>query len=49
MNNKPLLYTLIAILGIAAVGATAAYVHEKEKAPGVEIRLDKNGLKIQEN
>ncbi len=47
--TNPFLYVIIAILALVAIGTTVAYINEQQKAPGVEIRLDRNGLKIEGN
>jgi hypothetical protein len=47
MNVRVLLITVIGILAMATVGSFAAYQYERSKAPGVEIRVDRNGLMIE--
>jgi hypothetical protein len=44
-----MLYALIAVLGITAIGAGYAYYQERERKPGLEIRVDRNGLKVEGN
>jgi hypothetical protein len=46
-TNHNLLYALVAILGITAIGASYAYVQERDRKPGLEIRVDQNGLKVE--
>lgn len=47
--SRTALITIIIVLALAVVGSLAALMHERNQPGGVEIRLDKNGLKIQEN
>jgi hypothetical protein len=48
MNNRTLLIGVICVLAVATVGSFAAYQYERSKPSGVEIRVDRNGLKIEE-
>lgn len=45
--SRPVLLAVIAILAVVSVGAIAAYMHERERTPGVEIRMDERGLRIE--
>ncbi len=45
--SRPMLLAIIAILGVVAVGAVAAYIQERNRSPGVEIRMDERGLRIE--
>lgn len=45
--SRPALVAIIALLGLVSVAAIAAYVNERERSPGVEIRVDDRGLRIE--
>jgi hypothetical protein len=45
-NDKTLLYVVIAVLALVAAGVSIAYVNERNSAPGLEIRVDKNGIRV---
>jgi hypothetical protein len=42
------LYLMIALLAVVAIGL-GIYVYQEQNKPGVEIRLDNNGLSIEGN
>jgi hypothetical protein len=45
--QKPIFLVLFAIAVVVAIVATAAYINEKNRQPSLEIRADKNGLRIE--
>lgn len=47
--SRTALIAIIVVLALAVVGGLAALIHERNQPNGIEIRLDKNGLRIQEN
>lgn len=44
--SRPALLAIIAVLALVSIGAVAAYLQEREKAPSLEIRVDERGLRI---
>ncbi len=47
--SRNAMLAIIILLTIIVVGGGAAYMQERSKPSGIEIRLDKNGLKIDGN
>lgn len=47
--NRNTLYVIIAVLAIAVVGFGIYTWHEESKPDGVEIRIDQNGLSVEQN
>lgn len=47
--SRNALIAIIIALSLAIIGTLAALVNERNPPGGIEIRLDKNGLRIQEN
>ena len=47
--NRNGLYLIIAVLVIAVVGLGAYMWREESKPDGVEIKIDKNGLSVEQN
>ncbi len=45
--SRPALLAIIAVLGVVCVAAVGAYMHERNQRPGVEIRMDDRGLRIE--
>lgn len=48
MISRNAMMIVVAVLAVITVGSVAAYYQERKKTPGVEIRLDKNGLQIEQ-
>lgn len=49
MNNQRMLYVVIGVLAVV-VAALAIYILREESRPdGVEIKIDGNGISVQEN
>jgi hypothetical protein len=48
MNSRKMMIVAIGVLAIVAAGSTVAYYQERTHAPGVQIRVDKNGLQIEQ-
>ncbi|AKR58286.1 membrane protein [Devosia sp. H5989] len=46
--SRTTLYALIAVL-VAVVVALGVYIYQQQNRPGVEIRMDENGLSVQGN
>ena len=47
--SRTTLIAIIVVLAAIAAASLAGYVYEQNKASGIEIRIDKNGLRIDEN
>ena len=43
------LYFIIGVLVVVVIGLGAYVVHERQKPKGVEIKLDQNGVSVQQN
>ena len=43
------LYFIIGALVVVVIGLGAYVVHERQKPKGVEIKLDQNGVSVQQN
>jgi hypothetical protein len=43
------LYLIIGALVVIVIGLGAYVIHERQKPQGVEIKLDQNGLSVQQN
>ncbi len=48
MVSRNTMVIVIGILAAVTVGSIAAYYQERSKASGVDIRIDKNGLQIEQ-
>ncbi len=48
MYNRNTMMLVICILAVVTVGSLAAYFYERSQNPGVDIRLDRNGLQIEQ-
>jgi hypothetical protein len=48
MQSRNTMMVVICVLALVAAGSLAAYYNERTQTPGVEIRVDKNGLQIQQ-
>ncbi len=48
MVSRNMMIAIIGIMAVISVGSLAAYYQERSKAPGVDIRIDKNGLQIEQ-
>ncbi len=48
MDSRNAQMVAIVILAVVAAGGLFAYYNERMQRPGVEIRLDKNGLQIEQ-
>lgn len=44
--SRPTLLAIVAVLGVVSVAAVAAYLYERDRRPGLEIRVDDKGLRI---
>ncbi|MDP3548109.1 hypothetical protein ACJ4V0_17580 [Phreatobacter sp. HK31-P] len=44
--SRPTLLVIVAVLGVVSVAAVAAYFYERDRRPGLEIRVDDKGLRI---
>lgn len=47
--NRNSLYLIIAVLVVAVIGLGAYMWREESKPDGVEIKIDKNGLSVEQN
>ena len=47
--SRNALIAIIITLALVVIGSLAVLIQERNKPNGIEIRLDKNGLRIQEN
>jgi hypothetical protein len=45
--SRPTLLAIIAVLGVVCVAAIGAYMHERNQRPGMEIRVDERGVRIE--
>ena len=47
--NRNSLYLIVGVLAVAVVVLGIYVIQEESKPDGVEIRLDKNGISVEEN
>jgi hypothetical protein len=48
MNSRKTMMVVIGVLALVAAGSMVAYYQERTHTPGVQIRVDKNGLQIEQ-
>jgi hypothetical protein len=48
MDSRKTMMIAIGILALVAAGSLVAYYQERTHTPGVQIRVDKNGLQIEQ-
>jgi hypothetical protein len=48
MDTRKTMMIAICILALVAAGSMVAYHQERTQTPGVQIRVDKNGLQIEQ-
>ena len=47
--NRNSLYLIVGVLAVAVIALGIYVIREESKPDGVEIRLDKNGISVEEN